>query len=362
VAAQATRELQRSYLVTSVGTRVGRAGRRLIRRIDDERTLRGRRPPALQLTTSSSSPAIYYLCPDYPVPAGGIRTIYRHVDILNQAGCNSAVLHHRDGFACRWFDHSTRTLGAPSARISPDDVLVIPEIYGPFLERFPRELRLVCFNQNAYLTFEHLPPARALRYDAFEVVITVSPDSAEYLRFAFPGVKATVLDYAIDPAVFHPSPTIPPKRIAMMPRKRRADAAHVLRLLGDRARDWEIVTIEDASELETAALLRSSPIFLAFGWREGFGLPAAEAMAAGCYVIGFPGFGGRELFDPSFSDAIEDGDVLAMARAIDERLRVYERDPIAVREAGARAAAHIRERYSLERLRSALIATYESLI
>jgi len=348
--------------VVSVGTRVGRAGRRLIRRIEDERTLRGRRPPALQFTTSSSSPTIYYLCPDYPVPAGGIRTIYRHVDMLGDAGWKSAVLHHRGGFACEWFDHSTRTVGAQSARLAADDLLVVPEIYGPFLDRLPSDLRTVCFNQNAYLTFEHLPPGRALPYGDFDAVITVSPDSAEYLRFAFPGLEVSVLDDAIDPAVFHPLPAIPPKRIAMMPKKRRADAAQVLRLLGDRVRDWELVMIEDASELETAALLRSSPIFLAFGWREGFGLPPAEAMAAGCYVIGFPGFGGRELFDPSFSKPIEDGDVLSMARAVDEAVRVYERDPIAIREAGARASRHIRERYSLEHLREALIATYENLM
>jgi hypothetical protein len=349
-------------LVVSLGTRVGRAGRRLIRRIEDERTLRGRRPPALHLTTGSTSPTIYYLCPDYPVPAGGIRTLYRHVDMLGDAGWNAAVLHHRDGFACRWFEHSTRTVGAPSARLSPDDVLVVPEIYGPFLDRLPREVRLVCLNQNAYLTFEHLPPARTLPYDAFEAVVTVSPDSAEYLRFAFPGLEVRVLDYAIDPTVFQPSQTLPPKRITMMPRKRRGDAAHVLRLLGDRLRGWEIVTIEDATELETAALLRSSPIFLAFGRREGFGLPAAEAMAAGCYVIGFSGFGGREIFDPSFSRPIEDGDVLSFARATDDLLRRYERDPVAVREAGERASAHIQERYSPERLRAALISTYESVV
>jgi glycosyltransferase involved in cell wall biosynthesis len=346
----------------SLSTRVGRTTLQVIRRVQDERSLRARRPPTLHLTTSSTSPTIYYLCPDHGVPSGGIRTIYRHVDILNRAGLRSAVLHHRDGYNCRWFEHSTRTVGAPSVRLSPNDLLVVPEIYGPFLGRLPRDLRLVGYNQNAYLTFQHLPPTRPLSYDAFEAVLTVSPNSADYLRFAFPGREVSVVDYAIDPAVFYPSKQLPARRIAVMPRKRPDDAMHVLRLLGDRLQGWEVVTIENASERETATLLRSSPIFLAFGRQEGFGLPAAEAMAAGCYVIGFPGFGGRELFDSSFSKPAEDGDVLSVASAAAEWIARYEQDPLAVREAGARASEHIRQRYSLERLRRKLIAFYEDLV
>jgi glycosyltransferase involved in cell wall biosynthesis len=345
----------------SLGTRVRRTARHTFRRIEDERALRGRQPPALHVTESSSSPTIYYLCPDYGVPSGGIRMIYRHVDVLNREGRRSAVLHSRDGYACRWFEHSTRTVSAPSVRLSPDDVLVVPEIYGPYLERLPKGPRLVGFNQNAYMTFDHLPSGRPLSYDRFEAVMTVSPDSADYLRFAFPGLRVSVVHGAVDPALFHPSPEAPAQRIAMMPRKRPDDAAHVLRLLGDRLRNWEVVTIERVSERETAALLRSSAIFLAFGREEGFGLPAAEAMAAGCYVIGFPGFGGREIFDRAYSEPVEDGDVLSMARAAAEWLARYEQDPTTVREAGRRASERTLERYSPERLHADLAAFYEDL-
>ena len=347
----------------ALSKRVGRTGRQIISRIRDERALRGRQPPTLHVADGrTASPTIYYLCPDHPVPAGGIRMMYRHVDILNDAGRSAAVLHHRDGFSCEWFEHSTRTVGAPSVRLSPDDVLVVPELYAPFLDRLPSGPRLLGFNQGAYITFNYLPPARPLSYDAFEAVLTVSPDSAEYLRFAFPGLHVSVVDCAVDPNVFYPSPELPTRQIAMMPRRRPQDAAHVMRLLGDRLRDWTVVTIEDASEAETAALLRSSPIFLAYGKQEGFGLPAAEAMAAGCYVIGFSGFGGREIFDPSSSTPVEDGDVLGMARAVAYWVDRYETDPMAVREVGVRASEHVRERYSLERLRAGLVGFYEDFL
>jgi glycosyltransferase involved in cell wall biosynthesis len=335
---------------------------RLARRLSQRRALRRRVPPALRTTAGGEGSRVYYLCPDYGEPSGGIRAIYRHVDILNGAGLQAAVLHHSEGFACSWFDHSTPTVGPASVALAPDDVLVVPEIYGPFLERLPRGPRLVAFNQNAYLTFEHVPAGTTLSYERFEAALTVSADSAELLRFAFPGLAVSIVANAIDPALFHPDPGPAAKRVALMPRKRPGDAREILRLLGGRLEGWEVTPIEGASEREAAARLRSAPIFLALGYREGFGLPAAEAMACGSYVVGFPGFGGRELFDPSFSRAIEDGDVLSAARALAEAIERYEAEPDAIREAGARAATHVRERYSLARQAEALLAFFHSLL
>jgi len=335
-----------------------RAAERLTRR----GALRTRRPPAIQVAArGEAAPAIYYLCPDYEVPSGGIRAIYRHVDLLNAAGLDAAVLHHSDGFACRWFEHSTRTVGAASTKLSAADVLVVPEVYGPFLGRLPREPRLVVFSQNAYLTFEHLPAGVAPPYEIFEAAMTVSADSAAYLRFAFPGVEARVIPNAVDPAVFHPAAAPPPRRLALMPRKRQAEAEEILGLLGKRLNGWEVLRIEGASEAETAAALRSAPLFLALGSREGFGLPVAEAMASGCYVVGFPAFGGRELFDPAFSAPVEDGDVLRAARALGEAMERYERDPGELRSAGAMAGEHVRSRHSLAGQVEALLAFYAEL-
>ena len=313
------------------------------------RSLRYRRPPRLRTGPAGGSSTVYYLCPDYDVPSGGIRAIYRHVDVLNGAGVPAAVLHSREGFACSWFGHSTRTVGAGSVSLSNEDTLVVPEVYGPFLERLPGGPRLVAFSQNAYLTFEHLPGRARPPYEIFDAAMTVSEDSAEYLRFSFPGLAVSIVPNGVDPAVFHPSEEMPARRIALMPRKRPAEADEILRLLGDRLAGWDVVRIEGAGEAETAALLRSAPIFLALGHREGFGLPVAEAMASGCYVVGFPAFGGRELFDPAFSSPIEDGDVLAAARALAKTMEGYETDPAALREAGAHAAESVRKTCSLER-------------
>lgn len=336
--------------------------RQFAKRLLEERARRARRPPVLRSGAQSGPPTVYYLTPDYPVPSGGIRAEYRHVDILNSEGVSAAVLHHTDGFACPWFEHSTRIAGAPSVTLGPQDVLVVPEIYGPFLGELPRGPRLVAFNQNAYLTFDRVRAGQDVSYDLFTAAITVSRDSADYLRFAFPDLRVSVVSNAIDPAVFHPAAQAQGRRIAVMPRKRPDDAQQVLRLLGPRLASWEVVTIAGGAEHEVAASMRSAAIFLAFGHQEGFGLPPAEAMASGCYVIGFPAFGGREIFDAAFSVPIEDGDVLSFARAVADAMADFERDPGAIHEAGRRAAEHVRRVFSPERQRAELLGVLGELL
>jgi glycosyltransferase involved in cell wall biosynthesis len=287
--------------------------------------------------------------------------IYRHVDILNAAGVPAAVLHHTDEFSCTWFEHQTRTVGAPSVRLSAADTLVVPEVYGPFLDQIPSGPLLVAFNQNAYLTFEHTPGAGPGLYRRFAAAMTVSEDSAEYLRFAFPGLRAEAVPNAVDPAVFHPAAEPPPPQLALMPRKRPEEAAEIVRLLGDRLAGWEVVPIGGVSESEAAAELHRAAVFLALGRREGFGMPAAEAMASGCFVVGFSGFGGRELFEGDWAVAVEDGDVLAAAKELAAALVAYEADPGELRARAERGREHVATRFSLERQRDAVLAFHRSL-
>ncbi len=328
-----------------------------------ERARRRVRPPSLRVAERpGSEPTVYYLCPDHASPSGGVRAIYRHVDLLNEAGTGAAVLHHRPGFACRWFEHTTRVDAASEVELSPRDVLVVPEIYGPHFDQLPEGPRLVAFNQNAYLTFARLAPGARLSYRRFEAAMTVSGDSAEYLRFAFPGLDVAVVPNSIDTELFRPSAELPPRRLATMPRKRREEADQILRLLGARLDGWEVVEIEGRPEAEVAALLRGSPIFLALGRQEGFGLPAAEAMASGCFVVGFPGFGGREIFDPQCSGPVEDGDVLGAAVRIANALELYESRPHELWAAGLRARRRIEEGWTAERQRGALLDFHGALL
>jgi hypothetical protein len=320
-------------------------------------------------TSATASPTIWMICPDWDKPAGGIRTQYLAVDSLNAAGLEAAIVHKRAGFACSWFAHSTRIVPAANVVVGARDVVVVPEVYGPEILDLPSGVRQVIFNQNAYLTLDSLMagPAAAAPYlynPDLAAVMVVSDDSAEVLEHAFPGTPLRRIRLGIDPEIYHPPSRTPPRRIAYMPRRRADAAAQVLRLLELRGvlDSWEIVAIDGYSDVEVADLLRSSRIFLSFSEREGFGLPPCEALACGCLVVGFHGFAGREFFRQPFAESVEDGDVVAFARAVEHVAQRVDEDPAgmsAVSQAGAR---FILDRYSRETEQQDLVDVFAPLL
>jgi glycosyltransferase involved in cell wall biosynthesis len=110
--------------------------------------------------------------------------------------------------------------------------------------------------------------------------------------------------------------------------------------------DCRVVPFINRPQIEVASILGESLVFLSFGYPEGFGLPAAEAMASGCVVVGFHGGGGREFFRTDFCYPIAQGDIVGFAKTVEAVLQEHSRDPIAVTSMGRRAADFIRSEYS----------------
>ena len=318
---------------------------------------------------STASPTVWMISPDWDKPAGGVRVHYRLVDTLNDSGLQAAIVHKRSGFACSWFEHSTRVVAATDVAVGERDVIVIPELYGPGILDLPTGVRHVIFNQNAYMTLDSLaagPAAVAPYLDDHDLaaVLVVSDDSAAVLEHAFPGVPLRRIRLGIDPAIYYPPDEPAGKRIAYMPRRRAKEASQVIRLLQLRGvlDTWEVVTIDGCSEVEVADLLRTSRIFLSFSEREGFGLPPCEALACGCLVVGFDGFGGREFFRPPFAGSVEDGDVVAFARAVERVTREFDENPGAMDAASRAGARFVRERYAPPIARRDLMEVFDGVL
>ncbi|MDI6101737.1 glycosyltransferase [Actinoplanes sp. NEAU-A12] len=344
--------------------------RAALRRAADLRDLRRHTPAEVRYDAAASGTGtIHYLCPDADKPSGGIRVIYRHVDLLNAAGLSAVVLHERPGFRVGWFHNDTRVLATRDVTLGRDDLLVVPEIYGPGLGVLPAGCRKVVFNQNAYQTFSLVPFATTAAgapyasVPGIEAHLTVSQDNAALLRHAFGQVPVHVARVVVDERVFHPGGTPAGRRIGYMPRRRAEEQEQLLHIL--RARGvldgWELVSIDGLTEAGTAEALRGCAVFLSFSEREGFGLPPAEAMASGAYVVGFTGLGGRDFFDPAYCAPIAEADLLAFAVAVEDALRRYEEDPGTLAAAGLAASKQILAHYHEDGLRADLLAFYGSL-
>ena len=340
---------------------------------------------------------IYYFSPEQYEPTGGVQMMYRHVDILNQAGVQAYMLHPNPPFRCTWFENDTpiRYLSArpfvlplrqvakgmskdfsrhfsklprsalrsltnaagwrtkPTLALLPGDCMAISELIlqGGFA-LFPGVPRVV-FNQNAYLTFRDWT-ADSDPYVGKDIlgVMTVSSDSESYLKTAFSshGLPILRVHNSLNP-IFSASAHTKEELLAYMPRKNADDAHQVLSILSLRGslHQWTVVKIEDMTQEEVASVLKKAAIFLSFGHPEGFGLPALEAMGAGCVVIGYHGMAGREFFHHEFSVPIEFGDIRAYVEAVESAMRRYEREPKEFSAMGQAAADFAWQTYSPER-------------
>jgi glycosyltransferase involved in cell wall biosynthesis len=343
---------------------------------------------------------VYYACTDRAVPAGGVKVIYRHVDILNRNGIEAYVLHERPPFRCSWFPNSTpvrywtseaspahpairtrvrarlgfRDRAGPRERLhvtrpaelplDADDVLVLPEGFGPRLAEIAPGVSKVIFNQNAYRTFHGWPLDLARvqsPYLAPEVraVVAISEDNRRYLQLAFPDLNIVRLHYSYDPAVF-PFVRNGRRQLAYMPRKNSHDAAQVLLMLRLRGAldGWSVAPIDGVTEAEVSEVLQESSVFLSFGHPEGCPLPPAEAMLAGAVVVGYHGMGGREYLRSEHAYPIETGDITAFVQTCERLLR---EDPAQLDETAERAAAFIQKMYSPEREEAEVVAFWREL-
>lgn len=108
--------------------------------------------------------------------------------------------------------------------------------------------------------------------------------------------------------------------------------------------------------------MRESAVFLSFGYPEGFGLPAAEAMRSGCVVVGYHGDGGREFLTHDHGFPIEAGDLLGFARTAESVLALLCHDPNAFAAMTDAASKFISSVYSPEHEREDTISAWKEIL
>jgi hypothetical protein len=112
----------------------------------------------------------------------------------------------------------------------------------------------------------------------------------------------------------------------------------------------DVVAVDGLTEQETAEHLANASVFVALGHEEGFGLPVAEALAAGCAVVGYPAGGGAELFGAPGTHVAADADVLGIVEQVAD---ILAHQPSAAQRRGYRD--WVARRYGQDRMRDQLL-------
>jgi hypothetical protein len=311
-------------------------------------------------------PRIFVWAPDMDTPTGGIKKMYHHVDILNKYGFPAWIVHAQRGFRCTWFPHSTPVLAVPDLQVNERDFLVLSETWGPGIGNIAPGIRKVILNQNAYYTFRGYGVTNNMTtpYSNPDVVaaLVVSEDSRQFLNYVFPKLRVFRLNLGFDLERFSGQR---PKRklISFMPRKHAEEVEHVINALKFRGalQGWSLAVIKDMPERELVDVLEESMIFLSFGYPEGCPAPPAEAMAAGCVVIGYHGWGGREYFKPEFCYPVETADVTTFAQTVERVIQELERDSARVQEKARQASQYVKATFTRGHEEADVVAAWREL-
>lgn len=309
---------------------------------------------------------VYFLTPDTVLPTGGVHKIYDFADALEGVGIGARVVHIKRNFRVPQSTSRTPVTHARQVLFRAGDLLVVPDFFAHLMQSLAPGVPKVVLVQGAYLMFAGGSLADLGRHQwerhMRDVVgaVVVSEDSRQLVAAAFPDLPVWRIRPGIDSALFHAHSPRRSRTLALMPRRGRANAETLLHLLDRRGalRGWRPDLIDGVRQEEVARRLRSAPFFLTFAQQEGFGLPAAEAMASGCVVIGFPAGGGREFFDPAYCYPVEEGDLLGFASVVESALEEWQHDPARLADMGRQAARVIASRYQPEQERQDVVAAF----
>jgi len=146
---------------------------------------------------------IYYFCPDITVKSGGIRRIYRHIEILVQHGFSAAVLHEKSGFAIPDMPIVPICYSGSKNLFHQDDVIVIPEGFPGVMKSLKNmPLRRFVIALNWSYIYNFLPDDEDWRDYGIERVITVSPFIKDFIEWSM-DLPVNLVDSSIDPKLYY---------------------------------------------------------------------------------------------------------------------------------------------------------------
>jgi len=259
-------------------------------------------------------------------------------------------------------------LGGDSEELRQNDFLVLPENMGPNIANMAKGTRKVILNQSCYLTFNYYSlkedEMRTPYNDPDVVAVLInSEDSLKYLQYVFPNLPITRFHLSVDPDVFA-FQADKKRQICFTPKKNDEVVRQVINILKFRKalRDFKLVQFSGISQKEVARIMQESALYLSFSQYEGFGLPLVEAMACGCIVIGYHAGGGKEFLKREFSYPVESGDVLGLARKVEEVIREYDVDSNLFMGIAKAASEFVRETYPPQQEESDIINFWLKLL
>jgi hypothetical protein len=240
---------------------------------------------------------IYFFVQDTKGNAkASIRFIYQMALTLKKEGYNSIILHEKNDYegVKSWLGEiymtnlEHRSLEGQNLEISPEDFIVLPEIFGYVMEQIKNiPCGKIVLSQSYSYIVETLQPGQSWNQLGFLKCITTTNKQKEYLETVMRNVSYDVVSPVISED-FNDKKQ-PPLPIIAVHTREQSDTINLIKTFYLKFPQYRWFTFKDMrglSELEFATSLKECCLSVWIDDKSSFGTFPLESMACGVPVLG----------------------------------------------------------------------------
>jgi len=245
---------------------------------------------------SDKSCRIYFLCQDTKGNAkAGVKMIYDIALTLKNDGFNTIIMHEKNDYTGveSWLGEEYMNIPHSSIenqdlKVSPEDFIVIPEIYGHVMEQISK---LSCAKIVLCQAYDHmletLQPGTSWTSHGFNKCITTNEKQKEYVG----GIMTNISFDVIEPLIsdeFSPK-DLPSKPIVSIHTREQRDTMKIIKTFYLKYPQYRWITFRDMRGLtpkEFSEYLKDSFVSVWVDDTSGFGTFPLESMITRTPVIG----------------------------------------------------------------------------
>jgi hypothetical protein len=240
---------------------------------------------------------IYFMVQDTKGNAkASIKYIYHMALTLKNNGYNAIILHEKPEYfgVSSWLgeEYMTklehRSIDGTSLEISPDDLIIIPEIYGFIMEQITKlPCGKIVLSQAFDHVFETLQPGQSWPQLGFYKCITTSNKQKELIESVIRNVSVDVVEPFISEE-FQKN-KFPPKTIVNIHTRDHRDTTNLIKIFYIKFPQYRWITFRDLrglTEPEFAEAMKDSFISIWIDQTSSYGTFPLESMKMGIPVLG----------------------------------------------------------------------------
>jgi biopolymer transport protein ExbD len=239
---------------------------------------------------------IYFIVQDTKGNAkASIRYIYQMAMALKKDGYNSIMLHEKpeyhgvsDWLSEEYMTIEHRAIEGTSLEVSPEDLIIIPEIYGFIMDQITKlPCGKIVLSQAFDHIFETLQPGQTWAQLGFYKCITTSNKQKELIESVMRNISVDVIEPSISNEFTKNQ--YPPKTIVNIHTRDHRDTTNLIKTFYAKFPQYRWITFRDLrglSEVEFAEAMKDSFISIWIDQTSSFGTFPLESMKMGIPVLG----------------------------------------------------------------------------